>query len=411
MLIDFTVSNFRSIHAPVTLSMVATERGKTRAKGNSRKRPVPTDEEIGYTVPMPGASLLTVAGIFGPNASGKSNVVKALGYFISRLHPMREYVPPQTHFLLKDDASKEPSRFVIRFFDPGKQQFYSYRLGLQGQDVVEEELLTGPEEENLILRRPSPGEDWVLASELETIRPILSSLATPTVALQLLLKTFDIPVLSYIKYAIMNSLLADGFGGTVPRTLTCLTFQALEHAQSDIIRLVQNFDTGIHGIHVEKSEATQQFQVTTTHQTETGTISWRIQEDSHGTRALFELSSLIIGALQGGMCLILDEFGAFLHPHITQTIVKLFQSPETNPKGAQLIFNSHDLQLQAEHRMRRDQIWYTERRADGSTDLYPLSAFHPRNDEAIARNYSAGRYGALPVLPGRFQDLVPPGKK
>lgn len=60
--------------------------------------------------------------------------------------------------------------------------------------------------------------------------------------------------------------------------------------------------------------------------------------------------------------------------------------------------------------MRRDQIWYTERRADGSTDLYPLSSFHPRNDEAIARNYGAGRYGALPVLPGQLRDLVPHGK-
>lgn len=78
----------------------------------------------------------------------------------------------------------------------------------------------------------------------------------------------------------------------------------------------------------------KEYRVTTTHSGEAGSVSWKIQEDSSGTRALFEMSSMLVGTLQLGLCLILDDFGAFLHPHITQTIVRLFQSRETNPLGA-----------------------------------------------------------------------------
>ena len=98
---------------------------------------------------------------------------------------------------------------------------------------------------------------------------------------------------------------------------------------------------------------------------------------------------------------IADELDASLHPKLVAQLISLFQSPRTNPRCAQLIFNAHDVTVlgDSEHRLLgRDQIWFTEKGADGATTLYSLAEFSPRNDEALERRYMKGRYGALPVL-------------
>jgi AAA15 family ATPase/GTPase len=84
----------------------------------------------------------------------------------------------------------------------------------------------------------------------------------------------------------------------------------------------------------------------------------------------------------------------------------MFQSPATNPKRAQLIFTTHDATMQSEQLLRRDQIWFTEKRQDGSTNLYSLTDFKERNDRNIYRSYIDGRYGAVPILPP-LETLVP----
>ena len=103
----------------------------------------------------------------------------------------------------------------------------------------------------------------------------------------------------------------------------------------------------------------------------------------------------------------LDELGSNIHPNITHEIVRLFQDPKTNPKRAQLIFTSHDNTLQQRNLLRRDQIWFTQKRPDGSTELYPLTDFHPRNDLAIDKAYLDGRFGAVPRLP-LDEEILPP---
>lgn len=102
-----------------------------------------------------------------------------------------------------------------------------------------------------------------------------------------------------------------------------------------------------------------------------------------------------------------DELDASLHP----ALVRLFQSPETNPRRAQLVFNSHDASLLGDtvgdRLLGRDQIWLTEKRHDGSTRLYPLVDLAPRKQEAIGKRYLAGRYGGTPILsPDEFAAAV-----
>ena len=108
-----------------------------------------------------------------------------------------------------------------------------------------------------------------------------------------------------------------------------------------------------------------------------------------------------------GCTVILDELGSNIHPNINRKIVRLFQNPKTNPKRAQLIFSSHDNTLQRDNLLRRDQIWFTQKRSDQSTKLYPLSDFKVRNDLAIDRAYLDGRFRAVPFIPDD-DDLISP---
>jgi AAA15 family ATPase/GTPase len=95
---------------------------------------------------------------------------------------------------------------------------------------------------------------------------------------------------------------------------------------------------------------------------------------------------------------LVDELDASLHPKMVLEVAGLFNNPETNPHGAQLIFNTHDTTLLDQDVLRRDQIWLTEKFQEGATTLTPLLDFSPRKDsEALEKNYRQGRYGGIPI--------------
>ena len=120
--------------------------------------------------------------------------------------------------------------------------------------------------------------------------------------------------------------------------------------------------------------------------------------ESNGTIKFFSLIGPWIDVLEMGLVLVYDELEARLHPMLTRFLVSLFHNPETNPKNAQLIFNTHDIHLLDSEMFRRDQVWFTERRGDGSTDLYSLLDFKSRKNENFRNNYLFGRYGAIPII-------------
>ena len=87
-----------------------------------------------------------------------------------------------------------------------------------------------------------------------------------------------------------------------------------------------------------------------------------------------------------------------MHPHLTRKLVEMFQSAEANPKGAQLVFATHDTNLMTPALFRRDEIWLTEKAAGGGTELFSLADVKskPRKDDAFEKHYLAGRYGGVP---------------
>lgn len=127
--------------------------------------------------------------------------------------------------------------------------------------------------------------------------------------------------------------------------------------------------------------------------------------ESEGTKKILNMSGPIMDTLANGYTLVIDELDAKLHPLLTRKIIETFNSPETNPNKAQLVFATHDTNLLSNKILRRDQIWFAEKdRNDESTDIYPLSDIREqngdkiRNDRVYEKDYINGKYGAIPFL-------------
>ncbi|MEJ0007772.1 MAG: ATP-binding protein [Steroidobacteraceae bacterium] len=126
-------------------------------------------------------------------------------------------------------------------------------------------------------------------------------------------------------------------------------------------------------------------------------VPFNLNDESDGTRKLFEFAGGWVRALSTGATLFVDELDRSLHPYITRFLVQLFHSSK-NTKNAQLIFTTHDTTLLASDLLRRDQIWFLEKNPEQATHLYPLLDYQPRKDEAVERGYLKGRYGAVPAI-------------
>ena len=134
------------------------------------------------------------------------------------------------------------------------------------------------------------------------------------------------------------------------------------------------------------------------------TVSIPLQNESAGTLKMFALYPMLQDALSTGGVLFIDELNARLHPLLVRTFIITFLNPEINTKNAQLIFTSHDSCQLNGNMLRRDEIWFTEKDADGVSTLYSLADFIDENgakirkDENYERNYLSGKYGAIPSL-------------
>lgn len=408
MLIDFTVENFRSIRKPVTLSLVEVSPRKVRQQGAKRKRAVPTDEQISPALVVPGwdIKLLRAVGIFGANASGKSNVIRALANLIDALTLGRDDQlagDPWQPFLLDSESSECETSFQLRVADSwaGAVGVWTYRLSLGGDSIGSEVLLLdvpGFDQKELFCRSRHPELTRFHALVPNSVADAERTLAPHVPLIKYVAKTLNIDVFSGFVNWLRKAYVELDERAVRAAYASRVLAQRMPGLAEKIVELLRNFDTGISRLSLAEDDNRRRVQVLVHHDAPNGEIQWDLEQESAGTQRLFSLSGPVLVGLASGGLTVIDEFGANLHPHITRRIVELFQNPETNPKGAQLIFNSQDATLLANHLLRRDQVWYTQKRPDGSTELYPLSDFKPRNDLAIDLAYLDGRFGAVPFL-------------
>ena len=120
--------------------------------------------------------------------------------------------------------------------------------------------------------------------------------------------------------------------------------------------------------------------------------------ESEGTIKYFSLAYPIIDALDNGKRLVVDELDSKLHPLLVRKIITLFNSAETNPKGAQLLFTTHDTFLLSAGLFRRDQVWFTQKDSFGATEAYSLAEYKVRGSSPFERDYLQGKFGATPII-------------
>jgi AAA15 family ATPase/GTPase len=428
MLIDFTIENYRSIRSPVTLSLVAQAGRKREVSERPAQRAKKQDHEIAppFVVEGRAIELLPAVSIFGANASGKSNVVRALDDVLSfMLHgASREssYLSGFNPFRLDATTSEEPSRFELRIVRDGV--VFIYLLSADQKQVFEERLEYIPAEAKQLRKRLLFHRIWERTKQ-KYIWKNGADLGTAYVEIEEALQDHE-PFVSFLvsrlKVAVVGPLsswlrhrwagLTLGWEGYDRHLAMLLLGDVWPERQRSVIEMIKAFDTGISSIEIEKvqSETTEgvdaSFRVWAHHLSGAAKVRWPLEEESTGTQRLFSLTYKMLHVFEHGALAIVDELGSNIHPNIVREIVRLFQNPHTNPKRAQLVFTSHDNTLQRGNLLRRDQIWFTQKLKDGSTDLYPLTDFHPRNDLALDKAYLDGRFGAVPIIPAE-EDLQP----
>jgi len=132
---------------------------------------------------------------------------------------------------------------------------------------------------------------------------------------------------------------------------------------------------------------------------EAGLFKLELEDESDETRKLMSLAPAIESVLKKGGVLLVDEIERELHPMLVNFIVAKFQSKNSNPNGAQIIFTTHNTELMNLELLRKDQIYFADKnRNDGSSELYSVTDFMTKTADNIRKGYLAGKYGATPDL-------------
>lgn len=429
MLLRFRVTNHASLRDEQALSLIA----------DGVRRPDRAERSV------PGSShhAVPVAAVYGPNASGKSNALGAVMWMRwAVLSSFRSWDPgggvPRRPFQLRSDPGAFPSTYEMDLVVDGTR--YEYGFTVDDEKVLEEWLFYFPEgNRRRLYERTGDGPASVkfgrwLTGRRKTISELLrpNSLYLSVAAAQgherlgVLYRWFR----NGIRVATDNDFAerldftvelfrrpADGEVRQMPASLAeLLRFADLgveglhvrdqdEHMKAEQGRVTEALEKAL-GKRLRRVEGFPRHRVQVEHRTHEGVFGLDIHEESSGTRTWIGMLGPVVVSLRDGGVLCVDELDARLHPYLTDALVGLFQNPETNRNGAQLVFTTHEASLlggNARTELFRDQIWFTEKDADTcATRLFPVTDFHVRDSRAakdnIEKRYLSGRYGALPYL-------------
>lgn len=417
MLLDFTVENYRSFYEKKSFSMLAQKLSEG-AKEN-------VTSTMSYDI-------LKTLAVYGANSSGKSNLINALQVMkhcvLSSVRLNPNDTLPYDPFLLMKGNSK-PTLFEVTFLKNG----FCYRYGFSyTQTAIVDEWLfrktSQRSKEQALFIRNEDGiafednkfPEGIVDADLNSNRLFLSLRAQ-------LGGEISKQVISWFEKDIN---VASGLNNQEYRGFSQMLFHKKEEASKEALRLFKKLNLGFGEISTHEEEITipndvpkelmplltkvagqRKIEIESVHNlynkkgASCGSVKFSFDEkESSGTKKLFDMSGPIFDTLENGAVLVIDELDAKMHPLISQEIIRLFNSPEKNPKNAQLIFTTHDTHLLSTKMLRRDQVWFTEKNGTEQTDLYCLidivlpDGTKPRNDANYEKNYIAGRYGAIPYI-------------
>ena len=435
MLLNFTFKNFASFRDVQQFSM------EIPSKENSEQWKYP--------------ELSTVTALYGANASGKSSFLAALWFVSSFVRDgyvsgVGESEIPRRGFLLDHLSATDASEFSIEMYaEDGYRYIYEFAVT---DTTVEYEELTA-----YYSRRPSLLYSRNLSVDGETNIKFGSSFSGPKKQLTALLRKNALFLSVTATAGVENTAaifreLAEGFGyydaAAYERELGQIKTMARKdpHVLAQISQLIQYADFGIDEIQVRATGASSGNaggQAVDPHLTFEGVpdeimdyinteLKWSLNNElvfhhvseegggwlsqsmeSDGTLAGLAFLSVALRTLKNGRVMLVDEIERSLHPVLVKGLISLFTNIQTNPHQAQLIFTSHDVTLitsgcGGDGALNRNQLWFTRKGKDGASSLCPVTAFSPRPDENLGKNYLNGVYEVLPVISLRqsFAELI-----
>lgn len=414
MIIEFSVKNYRSIRDLQTISFKAT----------GLKSPAGSDIDADNIVKSNGVSLLKTVGLYGANASGKSNMLMALSYFTRAVSTLatdsRLISPLYDPFLF--ETSNEGCYFQIVLLLNGKKYRYGFVVnksdGASGNVdsngvEIESEWLYGNVDKNmkrLFLRVGNEVKENNLPTSEGMVIP--TKLPYPHTLFLAYAAAFDakgIPeqIANYLTIRTINNIIDKSlFRGvsihiikeSIPLFLSFLKQFNMKYDGIELIDDESYADVKYLGFPLNKVLLKR-----TIHDGNNKLLSMNLEyRESSGNKKIFDLAGVLFMAFYAKndpFLIIIDEIDSNFHPSLLIKLIEMFNNPKINKNNSQLLFTSHDTNLMSPSIMRRDQFYFAEKQEDESTRLYSLADLRGiRNDADFAKQYLAGYYGALPVL-------------
>ncbi|RJQ71501.1 ATP-binding protein [Pseudonocardiaceae bacterium YIM PH 21723] len=387
MLLRFRAENHRSLRESAEFSLVTTEsRGVAPADGDW------------------AATTTRVAGIYGANASGKSTVLHALDFaraavqFSATRWGSRERF--EFHpFLLDDDARDANSSYEFDLIVDEVR--YTYGFDSSAAGIYSEWLYSYPAGRRRTLFERAK-QEFTFGRTLPGENVTISKLVRPTALFLSVAANSNHPVLSGIWQRLAHEIRYARFDQEDQRERLGFVRGMLD--DPDFVQwaneLLAFADLGIAGVSVDQ-DVEQKIRFVHHSDDPNRRFTLSLEEESSGTVAWLSLAIPALYSIHQGHVFLIDEIDSSLHPRLTAALIGMFKDPEINTSGAQLIFTSHDTALLGNlvgDVLSADEVWFTEKRADGVTDLYALEEFPTRKSDNIERRYLQGRYGAVPMI-------------
>lgn len=422
MIVEFSVKNYRSIRSLQTISFAATG-----LKSPEEYKEIDTNNisEDG------GIRLLKTVGIYGANGSGKSNIIKALQFFLEAIgneasseSNLSSLCDP---FLFCENAFANESFFQLVLILDNKKYRYGFTVSKnlnpkkgekESNEIITSEWLYGTKEKNAgqfftrtgidIEKEKLPNEDKIPPLPYEHTLFITHASAFDRNGICASIRNF------------IKGWTLSNFNGFENFRWNSVFLLEQENRKIDFLDLLSSFNLKYDDVIVEKdpnkpelTEVTHDkvFLIKNYKSDQKKDISIRLnlsRNESSGTQKIFDIGGLLLRAfsMPVSVFIILDEVDSNFHPSLLIKLVGLFNNPAINKSKSQLLFTSHDTNLMAPSIMRRDQFYFTEKNESYATRVYSLADLKGiRNDADFAKQYLMGIYGALPIL-GKFTNKI-----
>jgi AAA15 family ATPase/GTPase len=414
MLIEFSVRHFKSISAEQCLSMEA-DSGTTQLEN---------------TFQFHQTRLLKTAVIYGPNASGKTNLIAAFYEFrqlilnstdLKKDDPINSYKP----FKLDKYFRTQPTGFKITFIGHDHIK-YDYEIAFDKKQILTEILDYYPDFDKVNVFTRTDTQPLVKLGigfiDKQISRKVLANRLFLSEAANNIGNEQMGELYSYFKqieiWNVMNNLDIRRLTETVSEM-----YANDPHLSQKLSHLINVCDTKIESTLIRERDETEfqwphdlprqiQHDIIKQHKYSIKTIHpvydnghiiefqpFELNEESAGTQILYALGGLILKQFETGGLIWFDEFNNSLHPKLCRFLIKLFHNSKSNPNNTQLILATHETSLLDNSLFRKDQIWFTEKTVTGQTELFSASDFEGIQDDVpFQKWYMAGKFDAQPKL-------------